>query len=44
MDEYDVCYECSADGDDYYTDENGELQCWCDQCPFNPCAADPWDE
>lgn len=33
-DEY--CYECSGYGDDYYTDENGELVCACDTCPLNP--------
>lgn len=32
----DVCYECGGYGDDYYIDENGELQCACDECPFNP--------
>ena len=31
---YDVCYECSGYGDDYYTDENGEMQCACFDCPF----------
>jgi hypothetical protein len=31
----DVCYECSGYGDDYYTDENGELVCACDDCPYN---------
>lgn len=33
--EYDPCYECSGLGDDYYIDENGELQCYCDQCVMN---------
>lgn len=32
--EYDPCDDCTADGDDYYTDENGEMQCSCYDCPF----------
>ena len=35
----DYCYECSGYGDDYYVDENGELVCACEDCPFND-----WDE
>lgn len=29
---YDVCYECTGYGDDYYMDDNGELVCACDEC------------
>lgn len=29
------CYECGAYGDDYSTDENGEMVCNCDRCPYN---------
>lgn len=32
--EYDPCDDCTADGDDYYTDENGEMQSSCYDCPF----------
>lgn len=32
MDEYDMCYECTGYGDDYFVDENGELVCACDEC------------
>lgn len=32
--EYD-CYECTANGDDYYVNENGEYVCRCDECPNN---------
>ena len=35
---YDVCYECQGYGDDYYTDENGNLACACYDCPFNELA------
>ena len=35
MDNYDRCYECQGYGDDYYWDENGELVCACDECPWN---------
>ena len=36
MDENDICYECTAYGDDYYVNENGELVCACDKCSVNP--------
>ena len=29
------CYECSGYGDDVYTDEDGELQIRCTECPFS---------
>ena len=33
MDNYsDVCYECGGYGDDYYTDDDGELVCACSEC------------
>lgn len=35
-DDYDYCYECTGYGDDYYFDEDGELVCACDECPFQP--------
>ena len=28
----DDCYECSGYGDDYYTDNNGELVSRCSEC------------
>jgi hypothetical protein len=31
----DYCYECSGYGDDYFINENGELECYCPQCPFH---------
>lgn len=34
--EDDPCYECTSYGDDWYEDENGELQSRCDHCPFSP--------
>ena len=34
MDNYDVCYECSGYGDDYYFDDDGNLVISCDDCPF----------
>lgn len=36
MDEWDVCYECMGYGDDWSTDENGELVHACEECLFNP--------
>lgn len=32
---YDTCYECQSYGDDYYIDDDGELVCACDGCPFD---------
>lgn len=29
------CYECQGYGDDYYEDEDGNLVCACDDCPFS---------
>ena len=40
-DPYDYCYECGGYGDDYYTDEYGELVCRCPECPMNPNS---WDD
>lgn len=38
----DRCYECSGYGDDYYTDENGEMVSACDDCPYN--GSGDWDD
>lgn len=36
MDEkYDYCYGCTGYGDEYYYNEDGELVCLCDNCPYN---------
>ena len=35
FDDYDWCYECTGYGDDYYIDDNGELQSACEDCPHN---------
>ena len=29
------CYECTAYGDDYYINDDGELECFCSRCQFN---------
>lgn len=34
-DDYDTCYECRGYGDDYWINDDGELECRCDDCPFN---------
>lgn len=31
---YDPCEECRVLGDDYYYDDNGDLQCNCDDCQW----------
>jgi hypothetical protein len=28
----DECYECSAYGDDYFINDDGELECACNTC------------
>lgn len=30
----DYCYECGGYGDDYYINDDGELECRCFDCPF----------
>ena len=42
LDDYDYCYECGGYGDDYYFDD-GEMQCRCQECPFNPDRPDDCD-
>lgn len=32
---YDHCEECRIYGDDYLTNENGEPERYCVNCPFN---------
>lgn len=34
------CYECTGLGDDYEIDDDGELVCRCDTCPFGMGADD----
>ena len=33
--EYDCCYECTAYGDDYFINEDGEYESSCHHCPMN---------
>lgn len=28
----DVCYECTGYGDDYFINDDGELECYCPYC------------
>lgn len=47
FEEWDVCYECTGYGDDYFVNENGELECWCPHCPVYKeiyCDDEEWDE
>ena len=43
MDDWDKCYECTGLGDDYWINDDGELECRCDECPFNPNRSDEDD-
>lgn len=40
----DICYECTGYGDDYYTDENGNMISACDSCPYNAIDDDYYDD
>ena len=31
----DYCQDCVIYGDDYYRNENGDMECRCSICPFN---------
>ena len=44
LDYLDYCYECSGYGDDYYTNDDGELECRCPECPMNPFNQDDRDD
>ena len=39
----DMCYECSGYGDDYFINEDGELECACATCPFNTAQYDDFE-
>ena len=41
--DYDYCDECEAYGNDYTENEDGDLICNCDTCPYNPLAEDDYD-
>lgn len=32
MDDDEICYECSGYGDDYFINDDGELECYCPYC------------
>ena len=40
MSNYDVyddyCEDCAVYGDDYFINDDGEYECRCPQCSFNP--------
>ena len=42
-DEYDPCEDCRINGDDYFENEDGELESYCEQCSMNPDRFDEWD-
>lgn len=33
---YDHCYECRGYGDDYFLNDDGELECYCSYCLMSP--------
>lgn len=41
----DWCYECTGYGDDYFVNEEGDLECACPTCPHNRINFDDrWDD
>ena len=41
----DYCYECTGYGDDYYTDDDGNLIRYCPECLHNPARdREEWDD
>lgn len=42
-DNYDVCYECTGYGDDYYLNDEGEWVSACETCPYNSANEDNWE-
>lgn len=36
----DYCYECGGYGNDYFVNDDGELECLCPECPLNPLNHD----
>lgn len=42
-DDYDTCYECEGYDNNYFINEDGELECACFDCPFGALDNDRWD-
>ena len=42
-DDYGWCYECGGYGDDYFINDEGELESACPTCPHNPNRYDDDD-
>ena len=44
-DDFDWCYECTGYGDDYFLNDEGELESACPTCPHNLFGQlDDWDD
>lgn len=43
MDEDEICYECSAYGDDYFVNDDGEWECYCPYCHIHKYRMDEED-
>lgn len=45
FEDFDWCYECTGYGDDYFINDEGELECACPTCPHNTNRYDDdWDD
>ncbi len=45
MSEYDdYCEDCTAYGDDYFINDEGELECRCPSCAFNPYQDEEFED
>lgn len=40
LDDYDHCYECGGYGDDYFVNDDGELESACTHCIYNSANYD----
>ena len=40
----DVCYECTGYGDDYFINDEGELECYCPYCLLYDDNRQDWDD
>lgn len=44
LDDFDRCYECGGYGDDYFINEDGELESACPTCPVYLARMDDDDD
>lgn len=40
----DYCYECEGYGDDYFINDDGDIECYCQHCAFNQYEDEEWED